>query len=168
MKKFNCDVCDFSTHNKTNFKYHLDSKKHKIAIGLETKKDEVIIHQCNQCEYNSDRTYNLKLHIENIHDNQKIRCDYCNKYYKDQDEYDNHLILDSHELKIVKSITIHSGKMNKILKDYNDIKIKKQKENEPLDPDLFNIFKTNYHIQKDILREHYKHLKEHQDKKFIE
>lgn len=31
MMKFNCECCNYSTHDKSNFNKHLFSKKHKLV-----------------------------------------------------------------------------------------------------------------------------------------
>src|ERR1700687_862285 len=128
---FNCEVCGFSGKLKTHLQSHLNTKKHKVNMGLEEKKDKVIIiHCCNKCDYNTERAFNLKTHIENKHSNKTINCEYCNKKIK-QDDLDNHRLLDSHRFNVITKLTSLNGKVRKIKAEYQNL-IKFQKIDETI------------------------------------
>ncbi len=46
QKTYDCDVCEYTTTNRTDYMRHLDTKKHIARIKLENKNDEKI---CNKC-----------------------------------------------------------------------------------------------------------------------
>ena len=78
-----CEKCDYSTELTANYNRHNNSVKHKKAVGEIDK-----FHHCDQCDYKSNRKYNLQLHISRMHDensevHHKFECVLCQKTFRD-------------------------------------------------------------------------------------
>ena len=69
-EKYKCDMCEFSTLNKSNLTKHIKS------IHLKEK------HHCNLCGYMAARKGCLDQHFDNIHQTNIINCQICNKRLK--------------------------------------------------------------------------------------
>jgi hypothetical protein len=78
-KKYECLLCDFITYNKTNFKKHLDTEKHK--------KNEILINANNLLQKNVNficecgKSYK---HKPSLYKHKKI-CNYSNKLYVNEE-----------------------------------------------------------------------------------
>ena len=67
---FYCDICQYSTHRKNNYKTHMNSKRHKINTN-EIEKEEKIF-ECNLCNFRTNRKYCLTKHLNtNKHKNEE-------------------------------------------------------------------------------------------------
>lgn len=61
--KFSCIPCNFHTQYKQSLVVHEKSNKHKVAIGLETKKSERVIFTCECCNFNTIHKHVYQHHI---------------------------------------------------------------------------------------------------------
>ena len=62
--KYSCEICDYQTHDRRNFKKHV--KRHKG-----------VTYACNQCDYQATQQASLKPHIQSKHEGVKYNCDQC-------------------------------------------------------------------------------------------
>ena len=68
--KYKCDVCEYSTTNKSHLATHIKS------IHLKEKFD------CKLCDYKATRKDHLRIHFTNVHRTNIIICQICNKRLK--------------------------------------------------------------------------------------
>ena len=71
--RFDCKMCDKTFASKTHLRTHV-KVIHEEGIVANLKK-------CSKCSYSSTRKANLKRHILEVHENQKEKCDFCQKYF---------------------------------------------------------------------------------------
>ena len=60
---------------------------HMIGAGLNTPKDAF---KCNACERVFSRNYDLKRHMQSLHENERFQCDVCEKYFARKDNLLRH------------------------------------------------------------------------------
>lgn len=152
INTYDCEVCGFSGKLKTHLQAHLNTRKHKVNMGMEEKVEKhKMIHYCGKCDYSTDRLFNLKTHIENKHSNKTINCEYCNKKIK-QDDLDNHRLLDSHRFNVITKLTSLNGKVRKIKTEYqNLIKFQKIDQTIKLKNEYINSIDKLSEIKKELL-----------------
>ena len=80
--KYNCEKCQFKTIYLSHWNEHLTSKKH-TGEKRKQRNDKIIEEQCKLCNYNSNKTTNMKLHMLTKHatkeERQKEMKFYCEK-----------------------------------------------------------------------------------------
>ena len=77
-KKFQCDMCDFTTRWKLSIKRHIE-EVHKL-----------IKYPCDKCEYQATQVSNLIRHKQAIHEGKSFRCDLCPKTYSYKGDMKEH------------------------------------------------------------------------------
>ena len=68
-KKFQCEVCEFTTHWGSSLKRHIE-EVHKL-----------IKYPCGLCNEEFCNVSNLKTHKQSIHEGKKFSCDLCDKTF---------------------------------------------------------------------------------------
>lgn len=115
---FSCEPCKYKCLYKSEYTKHLHSAKHKRG-------GKPMVHKCADCDYITNTSWNLKMHIVNRHmtndqKNQlKYYCNICDCLCFSQLYYNKHIDGNAHKLKASepeKEILIH---------DNIDINIKK-------------------------------------------
>jgi hypothetical protein len=94
-----CVTCNYETNRKLNFNRHLTSRKHLKNIGELSR-----LHECDQCDYTSDRKYNVLIHLK-THDQgrrYKFHCTTCNYKAEDSKHLFDHVKRESHKKRIIK------------------------------------------------------------------
>jgi ribosomal protein L35 len=80
--KFNCENCQYKCNYLSEWKEHLETKKHTGEKRKE-RNDKVLLDKCNLCDYKPTKTTNLKLHYLNKHATKEERKQefkfYCEK-----------------------------------------------------------------------------------------
>ena len=71
--RFDCNMCDNTFASKTHLRTHV-KVIHEEGIVAKLKK-------CSKCSYSSTRKANFKRHILEVHENQKEKCNFCQKYF---------------------------------------------------------------------------------------
>ena len=71
--RFDCNMCDNTIASKVHLRTHV-KVIHEEGIVANLKK-------CSKCSYSSTRKANLKRHILEVHENQKEKCNFCQKYF---------------------------------------------------------------------------------------
>ena len=99
--KFVCQICSYKTTQKGNVKLHINIIHNKVktfncqekdcteifAYNASMKSHMISIHNgnkyaCDNCEYESSISANLKRHQAGVHANEKqFRCEECGKYF---------------------------------------------------------------------------------------
>ena len=132
--KFHCQSCNYACTYKSEFNKHLKSAKHKRG-------GTPINYDCDICNYASNSSWSLKIHIVNTHMSKEEKkelqyyCDVCDCLCFSQLYYNTHIDSKEHNAKIndrssndnlqTKKINkqISSKKMNNDIKNYIDNKI---------------------------------------------
>ena len=80
--KYNCEKCQYKCSYLSEWNEHLTAKKHTGEKRKE-RSDKIIEEQCKLCNYNSNKTTNMKLHMLTKHstkeERQKEMKFYCEK-----------------------------------------------------------------------------------------
>jgi hypothetical protein len=102
--KYNCEKCQFKTTYLSHWNEHLTSKKH-TGEKRKQRNDKIIEEQCKLCNYNSNKTTNMKLHILTKHATKEERqkemkfyCEKCDFGCFVQILFDRHLETKKHSL----------------------------------------------------------------------
>ena len=136
--KFHCQSCNYACTYKSEFNKHLKSAKHKRGGAP-------INYDCNICNYVSNSSWSLKIHIVNTHMTKEEKkelqyyCDVCDCLCFSQLYYNTHIDSKDHnarineqssnnnvQTKINKQISSHdlqTKKINNDVKNYIDNKI---------------------------------------------
>ena len=82
MNQYYCEKCSFHANYLSHWNNHLESKKHNGEKRKE-RSDKVLEPKCNLCNYETDKTINMKQHYLNNHatkeERQKEFIFYCVK-----------------------------------------------------------------------------------------
>ena len=93
-----CDICNYTTKYKSNFKRHL--KRHSTCVQLNTVTSPR--HVCEWCGLYFKTKYGMKLHVLSIHQKKfRFTCNFCDKGYNGLWSFRGHL---STHTKILKEI----------------------------------------------------------------
>jgi ribosomal protein L35 len=102
--KYNCEKCQFKTTYLSHWNEHLTSKKHTGEKRKE-RSDKILEEQCKLCNYNSNKTTNMKLHMLTKHATKEERqkemkfyCEKCDFGCFVQILFDRHLETKKHSL----------------------------------------------------------------------
>lgn len=78
---FQCDICDFVTHQKSRLTHHLTSH----GIGKR--------HKCPECQKDFGQKGDLNYHIRTQHgtEDKRVQCHICLKYYVDKKHLNSHI-----------------------------------------------------------------------------
>ena len=102
--KYNCEKCQFKTTYLSHWNEHLTSKKH-TGEKRKQRNDKIIEEQCKLCNYNSNKTTNMKLHMLTKHSTKEERqkemkfyCEKCDFGCFVQILFDRHLETKKHSL----------------------------------------------------------------------
>ena len=64
MNKFNCDICNYSTEDRSNYANHLKTPKHlQKELGEEKKAKE---YKCGECNYTCFDSSNFSKHKKSL------------------------------------------------------------------------------------------------------
>lgn len=61
--KYCCNLCDYKTNRKSNFKAHNASARHMKLMNGDSETNEEETYYCKSCNYSTGYKYNLKLHL---------------------------------------------------------------------------------------------------------
>ena len=82
--KYYCSKCDFKCKYPAHWNQHLVSNKHN-DVKRKERSDKVLEPKCKFCDYQTNKTTNMKLHHLNHHSTKEERkkdfkfyCDECN------------------------------------------------------------------------------------------
>ena len=105
-KPFNCELCDYRSHQKGDLKKHVatvheGNKQTKRLICNEkrdTKNHNAAIHEvrkpfkCDICDYTCSRKRNLNRHVETVHEgNKPFKCNICEYGYSTKSILNKHI-----------------------------------------------------------------------------
>ena len=74
---YKCTECDYTTKIKKDLNKHQVVHKSKLQ-------------QCLFCSYSTEKTSNMKRHILNVHSDQKLSCNECDKQFSRESSLANH------------------------------------------------------------------------------
>jgi hypothetical protein len=147
---YKCDKCKFESTKKSDYKDHLETKKHKINVG-ELNQNEKQFYQCLKCDYKTSRSNDLEKH-KLTHNDKKIKCDICDKKYRNEEQYQIHLNSDLHNRNCRMKIMQIKGKIDKIK---HEIMNKKNILKIEIDENMYSLEEQNeikeYQIQIKII-----------------
>ncbi len=99
--KYNCEKCNFHSNYLTSWKNHKETELHKT--GKRKTRSDKKSSKCQQCDYKSTGSTNLKQHVLNEHSNKEERkkgfkyyCEYCDYGTFAISFYNKHLNTDKH------------------------------------------------------------------------
>ena len=101
-KPYNCDICNYTTHKKSNYDKHVSSVKHIKKVSINNS-----IFECNSCGYTTpnksyyDKHLTTIKHIMNIaftksQKDYQYNCNLCNYYTNQKYNYDKHIMSKNH------------------------------------------------------------------------
>jgi hypothetical protein len=99
IKELFCECCNYKTNRNYDWIKHINSDKHQ-------RNGEKKIHNCDQCEYTSSSTWNIKIHKLQIHatseerSKQKYYCNLCDYVFFCKKYLDKHNIGKHHQTKL--------------------------------------------------------------------
>lgn len=101
---YNCEKCDFHTNAKSLYEKHLITGKHQTGKRL-GRCDKKFTGICPECEYKTDKSTNMTLHMLNNHSTREKRenefkfyCTLCDFGAFTKLLYDKHLNSEKHKL----------------------------------------------------------------------
>lgn len=94
MVKYTCDICSYTTERKSSYDSHNKSKKHLNAL-----EHGVSVYPCGLCDKTFSNPKSRWQHENIAHSKTtayKLKCDACNKYFKNETDYNTHKSKDTH------------------------------------------------------------------------
>ena len=82
-----CSLCHYKNVSKDNLRKHVE-RKHREKTE---KENEEVLRTCTQCEYKSLSENNFRLHIKRVHSGSSFKCDTCDSSYRNNYDLKKHI-----------------------------------------------------------------------------
>jgi KRAB domain-containing zinc finger protein len=157
MKRYSCDLCDYSTYKRDHLEVHsngvhLDKKRFRcdhcdkaflqkgsLTIHINSIHNKIKKYWCDLCDFSSYGRQMLEVHY-NVHLNKKdsYQCDVCDKAFSKKGSLNNHNRIHKKLKRYSCELCSYTSCTKSELKVHS---IRKHNPNEALKPDLDDLMK---------------------------